>query len=345
MGVVIVIRHSLRGVNMIHRRVDGTKVRLDSQVSVNLPFDAPPMMLTEHGLVHSEKIGRFIADHYDVEHDVVVRADSSTRTQMTGLQLLKAINSCRRSPGQGRLHIPMTNVVDPIAYAHDNSTTAMSLYHAYHSLFRIEQYQERVASVLKDIFGFRWDGPSAITPQMKLVGAIPAAKSLSNLAIFEYIGGNKLGRLTIGEDQVSTLTEFARDCVELRVSSQVVEQRCSYLMAYIKQQLAVPNRLTVVVSHDTNIHGLLKLLGVSDRFQIDQWPQMYIPPTSGLVLEPLSSTNVRLSSIGVRCSDQEEMFSEVVVNNLVLPETCDELLQLFTDEKDCLHNYVGCLER
>ena len=324
---------------MIHQQLDGNDVKLEDVVPIRLPFSAPSMILTKKGIEHSTKLGDFIAKNYNIESDVVVRADSSSRTQMTGLHILKVINQHKQSSDEGYMYTPMIKN-DPIAYSKDMVLSPMSIRHAYWNLFRIENGRRPVADILDHIFGYKWTADSALNYQLKSMGQFSVAKTLASMAIFEFLKGSDAGRLNISSDHVKTFAKFASDCVELRISPEVIEKRCSYLIAYIKHQLSVPNRLTIIVSHDTNIHGLIKLLGVDDVFQIDQWPKSYIPPTSGMVFEPNTDETVKLSSIGIACDTDERMISDVIVDKLTMPNTNDKLLNDFRDEKDCLCNYV-----
>lgn len=324
---------------MIHKQLNGDDVKLEDQVPIRLPFSAPSMILTKKGIEHSIKLGEFIVDNYDIESEVIVRADSSSRTQMTGVHILKVINNHKKSSDEGRIYTPVIEN-DPLSYSKVPALNPMTIRHAYWNLFKIEHERQPVADILEDIYKYKWIEDSALDYRLKTVGQFSIVKTLANIAIFEYLKGSDSGRLNISTEHVKQLAKFASDCVEMRVSPEVIEKRCGYLIAYIKHQLSIPNRLTIIVSHDTNIHGLVRLLGIEDVFQIDQWPRTYVPPTSGMVLEPNDDGTVKLSSIGIGCNRREEMTSNVIRTNLVLPETDDKLLEEFSDSKDCLCNYV-----
>lgn len=337
MGVVIIIRHSLRGVNTTHREVDGRQVKVVDYVSVKLPFNAVPMQLTELGVLHSKLIGTYIRQHYNTEH-VVVRADNSHRTQMTGKYLLDALQS------DDQVMLTPTIPNDPISYASEPAQSPMTTRHYYQHLFQIESDREPVREILKDVYGFDWSGPSAISPQLKIFGPMTQAKSLATLATFEYLRRTSK-YLTITESQARRLAEFSRDCVALRLAPEIINGRCQYLLAYIRQQLQVDNQLTIIVSHDTNIRGLIKLLDIDDVFQVDQWPIGFVPPTSGLVFEPESTQplSVRLSSIGIKFDhpvDEYEFTNTILKTQFEYPVVDESVLDQIDEDRDCIVNYV-----
>ena len=346
MGVVIIIRHSLRGVNTTHYEVDGRKVKVNDQVSVKLPFNAVPMQLTELGIAHSKLIGAYIRQRYHPKR-VVVRADNSHRTQMTGKYLLDGLQC------EDQVMLTPTVPNDPIAYADEPAQAPMTVRHLHQHLFRIEAERAPVRAILRELYGFDWNGPSAISSRLKVIGPMAPAKSLATLAVFEYLRWQPK-YLTITESQARRLAEFSRDCVALRLAPEVIEKRCRYLLAYVHQRLRTnDDQLTIIISHDTNIRGLIKLLDLEEDFQVDDWPHGFVPPTSGLVLEPTQgSTTVQVSSIGVRfapvisersgvgTSPGDQFTTTSLHPRLEFPPIDTSVLDRFEEDRDCIINYV-----
>lgn len=286
---LLLVRHGIRGVNIKLHNSDGRPIYIQELTSLEIPFLATGMSITEIGQHHSRQLGQYIKKYKC--QNLIVRADNSSRTQMTAKYIIDGMRENSRK--KTAIQISKINP-DPIAYNDDLINKNLYLRLLYESLFEIESKYDNIKEILFKIFKVDLSGSTIYDFNFKLMGSIAFAKTFCNVAIFEYLKGSSW--LKLSREDIWKLAEFTTWTLAMRTNEILIQQRCQIPLQYIIEQLGQEETFTILVSHDTNIYGICKLLGLN--YKLDDWPEEYIPPNSGLLFQT-NQNQVVIKAIGL----------------------------------------------
>lgn len=300
---LLLIRHGIRGVNIKLHNSDGRATYIQELTDLEIPFLATGMNITEIGQRHSRQLGEYIRRYK--KEKLIVRADNSSRTQMTAKYIIDGI----RDDNRKKTAIQISKISpDPIAYNQEPIDRNLYFRLLYEQLFIIEHKYSSIQAILEKIFKINLSGLSIYDTDFKLMGSIAFAKTFCNIAIFEYLKGSSW--LKLSRDDVWHLAEFTTWTLGMRTNNILINQRCQKPLAYIIDQLIGLDTFTILVSHDTNIYGICKLLNI--EYKLGDWPTYYIPPNSGLLFQ----------------SDDDKIIIKAIGLNMDLNIAENELIQI-----------------
>lgn len=273
---ILLVRHGIRGVNIKLKDIEGKITYIQELTSLKIPFLATGMSITEIGQKYSYQLGQYIKKYR--QKKLLVRADNTSRTQMTAKYIIDGL----KNDAMDRTAIQISKIhPDPISYNQEDINANLYTRLLYQKLFEIESKYRETLDIIDKIFKVKLDGDSAYDTEFKLIGSMAFAKTFCSIAIFEYLKGSSW--LHLSKDDIRKLAEFTTWTLEMRTNEILIKQRCSAPLKYIIEKLDTDDTLVVLVSHDTNIYGICKMLDL--KYKLDDWPEYYIPPNSGIHIQ------------------------------------------------------------